>query len=171
MRTSICLAATLAMALSLGSDPVKASSLASTSTQGTFESSGGPVDLPLVPTSRTGFTFTTVAASTDVIVSFTAECAIEGNPAAVPAPSARVDLDILVDGVSLAPLNSTSDAFCSSNSTFDLDQLKRTGAHVVARVGSGSHTVKVRATARSVSGGAIVTNKFQLNRFSVQVHN
>lgn len=106
----------------------------------------------------TEYTFTTAAANTRVILTFNAECAVEGNP------TQWLDIDIVVDpagatGETAAPPSDSDNALCSGNET-PSDFLYASGdgwvsASTQATIvlpQAGTHKVKVRVNG-SYTGG------------------
>jgi hypothetical protein len=99
------------------------------------------------------FTFSTTQPNTRVVITFNAECAVEGEA------WKWVDLDIIVDpagstGETVVPPSNSDNAFCSGNGTtssnFGLDGwVSATTQATMVLPEAGTHTVKVR-----VNGGS-----------------
>lgn len=106
----------------------------------------------------TVFNFTTSAPNTRVILTFNAECAVEGSP------TQWLDIDIVVDpagatGETSAPPSNSDNAFCSGNETAS-DFLFGSGdgwvsATTQATINlpvAGTHKVKVRVNGANTGG-------------------
>ena len=97
-----------------------------------------------------GFTDLTMAVPdrADLVAFFRAKCAHSAAN-----ESAAVDIDILLDGVPLAPTAGDDDAFCTANGTAGLDGwvMSRAIAHAVVQ-GPSVHTVQVSASTTEGSG-------------------
>ncbi|HET9395436.1 MAG TPA: hypothetical protein VFO36_05220 [Nitrospiraceae bacterium] len=89
--------------------------------------------------------------ATELVITHSFECAVEGNDRVT-----WFDLDILVDGVVLAPTNNDN-ASCAStppdNDVMGLTNWVTTSITVVGRVGGGNHTIIVRGTLRNFTAG------------------
>jgi len=119
---------------------------------GNFTFAGGPVFVPLNTAGSTVASFGIPGTARQrVIISYTAECAVDaaGN-------ATWVDIDILVDGVQVAPPTNAggNDAFCTSNGTAGFDGWVMAAVNTVLTLRPGPHSVQVRArTSDNVSGG------------------
>lgn len=86
------------------------------------------------------FSFTTTAASSDVVVTFSAECSVRSV-----TTQAWMDLDVIVDGTVVPPTNSGSDAFCTEGEGNNVDEWTRASATVlVPNLPAGSHNIEIR---------------------------
>lgn len=97
--------------------------------------------VPLASTGATSRSVNIVTATTYVLT-FSAECSVD---APAGNSSAWVDLDIMVDGVAVAPTASTLDAFCGANGTAGFDGWVRPSISVPLRMTAGAHTIQVQA--------------------------
>jgi hypothetical protein len=113
----------------------------------------GYAAVPLTDAGKTSLKFKTTKDAQPVIISFTAECSIDS------ASAAWVDIDVLVDGVAIAPTAQTSDAFCGADSVAGFDPFTSAAVNVVAVVPvTGSHIVEVRARASDNTSGIWVSD-------------
>jgi len=108
-----------------------------------------------VPLASTGVTSRTVniITATTYVLTFSAECAVDA-PAGDSA--SWVDLDVLVDGIAIAPTAGTQDAFCGANGTAGFDGWVRPSITVPLRLTAGAHTIQVQGRLDfSATGGWI----------------
>jgi hypothetical protein len=94
---------------------------------------------------------TPAGVATELVITHSFECAVEGNDRVT-----WFDLDILVDGVILAPTNSDNASCASSPPDQDVMGLTSwvtTSITVVGRVTGGNHLVVVRGTLRNFTAG------------------
>lgn len=113
----------------------------------------GYAAVPLTDTGKTSLKFKTSKDGMAVMISFTAECSIN------TAGSAWVDVDVMVDGVAVAPTAQTSDAFCGADGVAGYDPFTSAAVNVVALVPvAGTHTVEVRARASDNTSGIWVSD-------------
>jgi hypothetical protein len=117
---------------------------------GNFFFSSQPVFVPL---NSAGATQVTYSGSGRRTITYTAECANE-------VPLGTVTIDILVDGVPLAPTGGNDDdTFCSAGS---FQEFEFEGAVMAAAMGrtanlpSGAHTVRVVARAVNGNGAGLL---------------
>lgn len=106
--------------------------------------------VPLNDAGAKSITFTTTAPNQNVVISYSAECAVGGKDNIT-----YVDLDILVDGVAAPPSNSDN-AFCTDNGNPTGIRANWTSVItvVVAQVpNAGTHTVQVRGTLQNFEEG------------------
>jgi hypothetical protein len=94
---------------------------------------------------------TPAGVATELVITHSFECAVEGNDRVT-----WFDLDILVDGVTIAPTNNDN-ASCTSNppdeDVMGLTSWVTTSITVVGRVTGGNHLVIVRGTLRNFTAG------------------
>ena len=104
----------------------------------------------LVPLNAAGATTISfsLAAPTRLVLTYSAECAV-GAPAG--NASAWLDLDLIVNGVTLAPTAGNQDAFCSSNGTAAIDGWSRASITVFFTGAAGANTVRIQSRG---NGGA-----------------
>jgi hypothetical protein len=76
------------------------------------------------------------------VLSYSAECAVE---APAGNSSAWVDLDVIVNGVTIAPTVGAGDAFCTSNGTPVFDAWVRPSITMVIPVVQGANNVRIQA--------------------------
>ncbi|HEY5808780.1 MAG TPA: hypothetical protein VIT67_12470 [Povalibacter sp.] len=111
--------------------------------------SAGPA-AAFVPLNAAGATTTSfsLAAPTRLVLTYSAECAVSA-----PAGNAGVwlDLDLIVNGVPIAPTAGNQDAFCSSNGTAALDGWTRASITVFFTGKTGANTVRIQSRG---NGGA-----------------
>lgn len=89
-----------------------------------------------------------VAKKTRAIVTFSAECAVEGEPAD------WISVDILVDGVAIGSSTGTSDAFCAADATeTSNDGWVMASMAIQEEFLPGNHTVQVRVQLRGGAAG------------------
>ena len=113
----------------------------------------GYAAVPLTDAGKTSLKFKTKNDATPVMISFTAECSIN------TAGAAWVDIDVMVDGVAIAPTAQTSDAFCGADGVAGFDPFTSAAVNVVAVVPvAGTHVVEVRARASDNSSGIWVSD-------------
>lgn len=119
--------------------------------------------VPLTPSGGTTKTFT-IDAIGIYSLTFSAECAVD---AAAGDSSSWIDLDILVDGVAVAPTDNirNEDAFCAANGTFGFDGWGRASITLPVRfTTTGDHKVQVKARLDfSATGGWIGDTALILN--------
>jgi hypothetical protein len=84
------------------------------------------------------------------ILTYSAECAVN---AAAGSTSAWMDLDIIVNGVVVAPTAGTLDAFCSSNGSAGFDGWARNSITVVITGLAGANTVRIQARGNNGATG------------------
>jgi hypothetical protein len=161
------LSAALLTGLGLLAGLAQAGVLRGTSRPMHFLQEGGEVTLPLNVEGKKALYFSTESWTT-VIVSFSAECSIDG--ASGTANEARVNIDIKVDGVILSPTNGGTDTFCSSNPSEALDGHAMSAINVLAKVPAGRHKVQITARAVTIATGELGSNTFELNAMSLIVH-
>ncbi|HKY90400.1 MAG TPA: hypothetical protein VJM11_05140 [Nevskiaceae bacterium] len=162
------LSAALVTALGLLAGLAQAGVLRGTSRPMHFLQEGGQVTVPLDVEGKTAIYFHTTETWSTVIVSFTAECSIDG--ASGTANEARVNLDIKVDGNILSPTNGGSDTFCSSNPSEALDGHAMAAINVLAKLPAGRHKLQIIARAITIATGELGSNTFELNAMSLIVH-
>jgi hypothetical protein len=105
----------------------------------------GPVDVPL---DLAGNKFTTFSGGGRFTIFYSAECAAGGTSADY------VDINIIVDGVQLAPTgDNTQDAFCTANHTEPVDDgwVTATTSGRTVSLPAGTHKVVIQA--RTVKQG------------------
>lgn len=94
---------------------------------------------------------TPAGVATELVITHSFECAVEGDDRVT-----WFDLDILVDGVTLAPTNNDNASCTSSPPDQDVMGLTNwvtTSITVVGRVVGGNHLVVVRGTLRNFTAG------------------
>jgi hypothetical protein len=101
----------------------------------------------LLPLNASGATTLTFSSSGVNAITYSAECAVDGDP------FAYMSIEIIVDGVALPPTAGVNDAFCSGNETPGFDGWATQSVTVgTGKLPLGTHTVRVEAT--MVVGGA-----------------
>ena len=98
----------------------------------------------------------TLGAPQRLIITFSAECAVN---AAAGSNGAWVDIDVRMDGVALAPTNTTFDAFCSSNGTAGFDGWTRASITVPVTVAAGAHSVTILARLNNGATGGWISDR------------
>jgi hypothetical protein len=95
----------------------------------------------LDPSGMTTLNFTLASAGKKVLT-FSAVCSVRA-----PAGDALswVDLDIVVNGVVVAPTIGNDDAFCSANGTASYDDYARTSITIPIRGVAGNNTIQIKA--------------------------
>lgn len=117
--------------------------------------------VPLASTGATSRTFNITKAGTYVLT-FSAECSVDA-PAGDNA--AWVDLDILIDGVAVAPTSGTSDAFCSANGTLGFDGWAHPSITIPVSLTAANHTLQVQGRLNfGATGGWISDISFVLHQ-------
>lgn len=110
----------------------------------------GPATASYVPLNAAGLTTISfyLAAPTRLIVNYSAECAV-----AAPAGNtgAWLDIDLIVNGSTLAPTAGNQDAFCSSNGTVGADGWTRSSISIFFNGVTGLNTIRIQARG---NGGA-----------------
>ena len=94
--------------------------------------------VPLTSTAETSVAFT-LAAPGPRVLTFSAECAIDGDA------FAYLDLDILHNGTALSPTAGAQEAWCSGNGTAPLDAWVRGSITLVVSGVAGVNTIQVQA--------------------------
>ena len=105
-----------------------------------FTSGPAAVFVPLDGAGATTVNFNLTAAGRKVLT-YSAECAV-GAPAG--NASAWVDVDIVVNGVTVAPTVGNQDAFCVANGTAAMDGWTRASITVVIQGKVGNNTVRIQ---------------------------
>jgi len=105
------------------------------------------VFVPLNAAGATTINFS-LTAPTRLVLTYSAECTV-GAPAG--NAGAWLDLDLVVNGVTIAPTVGNQDAFCSSNGTVASDGWTRASITVFFKGATGANTVKIQSRG---NGGA-----------------
>lgn len=111
--------------------------------------SAAPVFVPLNSAGATTITFNSTVAGRKVLT-YSAECSIT---APAGNTSAWLDLDILVNGVTMPPTVGSSDAFCGANSTAGYDGWMRNSITIVIPVVVGANTIRIQARGNAGTTG------------------
>jgi hypothetical protein len=135
----------MALAALMASVPVSAALKANATRASNFTFSGADV---LVPLDLGGATSLAFSGSGKFMVSYSAECETQG---------AWLSIQIIVDGVVLAPTAGVADAFCSDHNNNDSNDAWTTAHYrvVTPALPTGPHTVQVRATVFGGAAGAL----------------
>lgn len=110
--------------------------------------------VPLAASGATSRTFNIGKAATYVLT-FSAECSVD---APAGNSSAWVDLDILIDGVAVAPTATTADAFCGANGVAGFDAWVRPSITVPVTLSVGSHTLQVQGRLNAGATGGWISD-------------
>ena len=141
--------AALALALAAAATTAHAGVKASALRPGNFVAlSPTEVLVPLNAAGATTLNFT-LASAGKKILTYSAECAVDGMAGALP----WLTLDIYVNGIVVAPTVGTTDPFCSGNSTAGFDGYLRTSITIPIQGISGSNTVQIKARGGSGATG------------------
>jgi hypothetical protein len=106
--------------------------------------------VPLKTTGENSISFNSGAPSQRTLISYSAECSVVGPT------STWVDIDILVDGVAIAPSNSDN-AFCAGiGAGIDYHWASNIVSVVATGLPQGAHTLTVRATLIGFASGQSV---------------
>jgi hypothetical protein len=99
-----------------------------------------------IPLTNGGATTLTFSGKGRHLISYSAECETDGT---------WLSIEILVDGVAVAPTAGGSDAFCSDHNDNDSNDAWAVSHYRVAtpNLASGNHTVQVRATVFGIASG------------------
>jgi len=137
------------LALALATVPSQAVIKANTNrTNSTIFTDGNLHSIPLNNSGATTLAFTTGANNQKVVITFNAECSVAGTDHVT-----WLDVDILVDGVIVAP-SSSDNAFCTDHGTGALDSWVSAVTVVVYTVPlAGNHAVEVHGTLKVFDAG------------------
>ena len=107
----------------------------------------GAATLALNNTGGTSLTVTTTR-TTQLMILFNAVCSVDALD-----DTTYVDIDILVDGVTVPPSHATDNALCTSAGDGELQHWVSTGLNVVKTVGAGTHMVQIRGMLQGFTAG------------------
>ncbi|HSI51576.1 MAG TPA: hypothetical protein VLA61_25180 [Ideonella sp.] len=127
-------------ALSVLASAASAKIIASGNYPFNFSYAVNPTFLPLSAGGATTFTFNATKAGRYVLT-FSGECSTDapaGNTAA------WVEIDLVVNGVTVAPTVGTSDAFCGANGTLGFDGWVRPSITTVVSLLAGANTLRIK---------------------------
>lgn len=117
-----------------------------------FTFSNAEAFVPLNSAGATTLSFNLAGASKKVLT-FSAYCAVYA-PAGVT--TAWLDVDIVVNGVVVAPTSGSGDPFCSSNGSGQFDGYVRTSTTVSIQGKEGSNSVRVLARGSPYATGLLL---------------
>jgi hypothetical protein len=142
-----CLTEKGEVAVNVGTRTTVLHSFAALSGGGEVFIDGDDIAVPLDDASTT-VSFDTTAASSSVVVTFSAGCSVLDT-----SGGGWIDIDINVDDTPVPPTDQPTNAFCFQ--TGANDEVRHTGSFTVAveDLAAGSHSIEVLASNVSLSGG------------------
>jgi hypothetical protein len=144
--------AALALALAGVSATSHAGVKASAVNGGLFTFSNSEAFVALNNTGATTLSFNLAAAGKKVLT-FSAYCAVYS---AAGYTTAWLDVDIVVNGVVVAPTSGSGDPFCSSNGSGQFDGYVRTSTTVTIQAKEGSNSVRILARGSPQATGLLL---------------
>lgn len=122
--------------------------------------------LPLNNAGSTVMPFVTTRDNQRVVATYSAECSVKA-----PNTSTWVSITILVDGVEIAPTQTTDNAFCTAHANNVLDgwvSASTTGVYVVPE--PGIHSVRIRVNLVGCSDTAPRDDQLRIDDSSTIIH-
>lgn len=169
MKRSIGIAALMALSLIAGqawADVIATRTNTIPTVVGDNEACATATFLPLNNAASTIMPFVTTRDNQRVVVTFSAECSVKA-----PNFTTWLTIDILVDGVEIAPTQTVDNAFCTAHGNNSLDgwvSASATGVFVV--VDPGIHTARVRASLVGCSDTAPRDDMWRIDDSSTIIH-
>ena len=145
--------AALALALAGLSAMSHAGVKASAVNGGLFTSSNAEAFVPLNNAGATIVNFNLAAAGKKVLT-FSAYCAVNS---AAGTTTAWLDVDIVVNGVVVAPTSGSGDPFCSANGSGKFDGYVRTSTTVSIQAKEGTNSVRILARGSPHATGLLLS--------------